>query len=258
MKGLHVNKEILNSWRRCLDAGVVSAAACPDSCIEDSELEIKLRKNKMMVSVFKEVIKKLPIQVAKDHYFILTDHTGFLLCIENKSAPAFLKEGIFLTEEISGTNAIALAIKLKRNVYTMPQHHFCMFLKEIHFFATPLIYKQKMLGVLAIAAVGQPIKKEWFVITDLLKYRMLNEIEYAKKLGHIRAGDKIRLNDKQLEVLKLLAKGLTETAVAIELKISVHTVRYHKKVIFEKLGTGSIVDAIVKALKLDLISIDDI
>lgn len=46
-----------------------------------------------------------------------------------------------------------------------------------------------------------------------------------------KKGDRIEqtLTDRQLAILQLVVNGLTEMAIASELKISLPTVKYHKK-----------------------------
>ncbi len=66
------------------------------------------------------------------------------------------------------------------------------------------------------------------------------------------------LTERQKEVLLLIAQGLTEQAVAYKLNLSKNTVKYHKKVVFQKLKVRSVIEAIIKALKIGLISVQEI
>lgn len=68
----------------------------------------------------------------------------------------------------------------------------------------------------------------------------------------------VKLTGKQVQILELLASGKTDNAVAIEMGRSLDTIRYHKKNIFNILSAGCTVEAIVKALKLNLISLDHV
>lgn len=62
-----------------------------------------------------------------------------------------------------------------------------------------------------------------------------------------------QLTERQLAILGLLAKGLKEKAVAEEIGLSINTVKYHKKKIFEKLDVDCTNEALVKAFRLNLI-----
>jgi len=62
-----------------------------------------------------------------------------------------------------------------------------------------------------------------------------------------------RLTDRELEVLVLLAEGLTNQQSAQRLSISVSTLKFHMNNIFEKLGVQTRSEALVIAAKNNLI-----
>lgn len=53
-----------------------------------------------------------------------------------------------------------------------------------------------------------------------------------------------KLTSKADMVIKLASKGKTEVEIAKELKISINTVKYHKRQIFARLGVKNIAEAI--------------
>jgi len=61
------------------------------------------------------------------------------------------------------------------------------------------------------------------------------------------------LTPRELEVLRLLAEGVSNRAIAVRLGISDHTVKFHVTAIMEKLGAQSRTDAVVRAARLGLI-----
>jgi ATP/maltotriose-dependent transcriptional regulator MalT len=61
------------------------------------------------------------------------------------------------------------------------------------------------------------------------------------------------LSDREIEVLKLIAAGLTNQEIAERLFISLNTVRTHTKNINSKLDVHSRTQAIARAKKLGLI-----
>ena len=61
------------------------------------------------------------------------------------------------------------------------------------------------------------------------------------------------LSERELEVLALLAEGLSNAEIAQRLTISVSTVKYHVRGILSKLGAGSRAEAVALALQHDLI-----
>ena len=65
-----------------------------------------------------------------------------------------------------------------------------------------------------------------------------------------------RLSDRELDVLKLAAKGLTNRAIGVELSISQRTVHSHLINIFAKLHVNSRTEASMKAVRLGWIDLD--
>jgi DNA-binding NarL/FixJ family response regulator len=61
------------------------------------------------------------------------------------------------------------------------------------------------------------------------------------------------LTSREIEILQLLALGLTNKQIAARLKISAHTVKFHVSAIFSKLGTNNRVEAVNLGLKNGLI-----
>jgi NarL family two-component system response regulator LiaR len=66
-----------------------------------------------------------------------------------------------------------------------------------------------------------------------------------------------QLTEREMEVLKLAAKGMTNRAIARELVISVRTVQAHFYNIFSKLGVGSRTEAVVYGLRKGWLLLED-
>lgn len=64
------------------------------------------------------------------------------------------------------------------------------------------------------------------------------------------------LSDREMEVLTLAARGLTNRAIAAQLFISDRTVQGHFARIFEKMQVSSRTEAVMKAVSQGLISVD--
>lgn len=69
------------------------------------------------------------------------------------------------------------------------------------------------------------------------------------------AGDMVvePLTPREREVLQLVAEGLTNKAIAQQLHISDHTVKFHVNALMSKLGAQSRTEAVVRATRLGLI-----
>jgi two-component system nitrate/nitrite response regulator NarL len=61
------------------------------------------------------------------------------------------------------------------------------------------------------------------------------------------------LTARELEVLTLVAEGLSNRAIASQLDISEHTVKFHLNAVLSKLGAQSRTEAVVRAMRLGLI-----
>ncbi len=66
------------------------------------------------------------------------------------------------------------------------------------------------------------------------------------------------LTERELEVLKMATRGMSNQAIADELCLSLRTVQAHLGHIFNKLQVGSRTEAVVRGLKQGWITLDDI
>jgi DNA-binding NarL/FixJ family response regulator len=99
-----------------------------------------------------------------------------------------------------------------------------------------------------VAAVRAAVADESYFTRDVLKH-----------LAHLRRFDQVdvsELGQREIEVLQLTADGLTPQQIAAALFISPHTVKNHLRHAMAKLDTHTKLDAVVKAIRLRLISID--
>ncbi len=66
------------------------------------------------------------------------------------------------------------------------------------------------------------------------------------------------LSDREMEVLRLATRGLSNQEIASALCLSIRTVQGHLGHIFNKLGVSSRTEAVVRALKEGWVSLDDV
>jgi DNA-binding NarL/FixJ family response regulator len=66
-----------------------------------------------------------------------------------------------------------------------------------------------------------------------------------------------QLTEREMQVLKLAAKGMTNQEIAHELVIGVRTVQVHLSNVFNKIGVGSRTEAVVHALREGWITLED-
>ena len=83
--------------------------------------------------------------------------------------------------------------------------------------------------------------------------------DVLKHLAHLRRFDQVddvELGDREVEVLQLTADGLSPDEIADRLFLSPHTVKNHLRHAMAKLEAHTKLDAVVKAVRARLISID--
>ncbi len=97
--------------------------------------------------------------------------------------------------------------------------------------------------IAAITAVGQGLT----VLTADLSHQLLS----APPAPTIDPSE--ALTSRELEVIQLVAEGLTNKAIAQSLSISEHTVKFHINTIMGKLNAPSRTAAVVRATRLGLI-----
>jgi DNA-binding NarL/FixJ family response regulator len=66
------------------------------------------------------------------------------------------------------------------------------------------------------------------------------------------------LSEREIEVLRLATRGLSNQSIASELYLSLRTVQAHLGHIFNKLRVSSRTEAVVRALKEGWITLDDV
>jgi DNA-binding NarL/FixJ family response regulator len=102
-------------------------------------------------------------------------------------------------------------------------------------------------AVRAVKAGGSPLQPAVVerLLTSSGRYRAAKCLPEQIKEGW---GDE-RLTPREIEVLQLASKGLTNRGIGAELDISAGTVKWHLLAIFAKLGVGSRTEAVLHALK---------
>ncbi len=90
------------------------------------------------------------------------------------------------------------------------------------------------------------------IIEKLLKQAM------AKPAETVELKIKDLLSDREMEMLKLLATGMSNKEIAEKLCLSLRTVKAHMSNIFTKMNVASRSEALVESLKKGLLTLEDI
>ncbi|MGD2143810.1 MAG: response regulator transcription factor [Anaerolineae bacterium] len=95
------------------------------------------------------------------------------------------------------------------------------------------------------------------ILHPAIARKVINRFAQSEK-APVAAGSSLdQLTDRELEVLRLAAKGMSNREIARDLTISVRTVQTHLTNIFNKMGVGSRTEAVVHALRENWITLED-
>ena len=84
--------------------------------------------------------------------------------------------------------------------------------------------------------------------------RVLNgELVFPDRVGELPDAPPVALTERQLEVLKLLARGLSNRDIALTLAVAENTVKVHLQTIYKLLGVQNRTAALLKAQALGLV-----
>jgi two-component system NarL family response regulator len=116
-----------------------------------------------------------------------------------------------------------------------------------------------LLKEIPIEEVADAIRTVWSGqsrISPSMASKLLNEFASMTKVSEERPQVPVpRLTDREMEVLRLVAKGMNNRDIAKELYISENTVKNHIRNILEKLHLHSRMEAVVYAVREKMIEI---
>ncbi len=246
---------VIDSWSRCIENKLARE-------INRNNIDYQEISNyELNIYFFRELVSFVSSMLKKDIIFLLTDKDGVLLDlagtkkIKKQLLSKGIKRGFSFSEKYIGTNAVSLVSQTGQPVYLDSKYHYCNFFKKWYSFALQLKKDGKITGYLCIMTVNKCLKRNIIIIGKLIAYIMTTRHNINRKNEFNRI---YKLSKRQVQILKLIGSGLTEKATAAQLKLSTSTIKYHKKVLLNRLNVNSSIEAIIRALKLGLISVDDI
>lgn len=117
-------------------------------------------------------------------------------------------------------------------------------------------YLLKEISIEEVATAVRAVMSGQSLISPAMASKLLTEFTtLAKKADERQAVPTPRLTDRELEVLKLVAQGMSNREIAAELYISENTVKNHVRNILEKLHLHSRMEAVVYAVREKLLDI---
>jgi len=118
-------------------------------------------------------------------------------------------------------------------------------------------YLLKEISIDEVAGAVRAVYDGQSLISPAMASKLLTEFALMAKRSNERTGQvpTPRLTERELEVLKLVARGLNNRDIARELYISENTVKNHIRNILEKLQLHSRMEAVVYAVREKLLEI---
>jgi DNA-binding NarL/FixJ family response regulator len=117
-------------------------------------------------------------------------------------------------------------------------------------------YLLKEISIEEVADAIRAVVSGQSLISPSMASKLLTEFtSLAKKADEKQAVPSPRLTERELEVLKLVAQGMSNREIAGELYISENTVKNHVRNILEKLHLHSRMEAVVYAVREKLLDI---
>ena len=114
-------------------------------------------------------------------------------------------------------------------------------------------YLSKMLPAAELVNSIRTFTTEGLMIPQQMMGKLLQGL---RKMGETNAPTQAMLTKTEVKVLDMLGSGLSNKELAMELNCSVKTIKNHLNSAFHKLGVTSRTEAVVKAIKLGIISSD--
>ena len=255
-----IKEEVTSSWSRCLKDN--RNRIIDHSKLTNPQNNQKKYINNSIKQYFQKQVSEINQKIKPEFCFFLINHNyiieeiacSFNLKIELEHKG--ITKGFSFSEEYSGTNAVFLAGKLEKPVHILPGHHFCKPLNSWYSIAYPIILKQQLIGFINVISKDK-IESEIICLTELLvnnlKLKIVTKKKKEPKLNYTN-----KLSDKQFYILKKIANGLTEKALASDLNLSISTIKYHKKKLFNFFNADSNIEMVVKAFKKGLLSFNEV
>jgi len=131
---------------------------------------------------------------------------------------------------------------------------------------------QHIIGILEAGAAGYLTKSVFgkevvhsirgvvageMVLTQAIGQRLLHQAaRHPTKSVSVRDGEK--LSPRELEIIRMAARGMSNKSIATEIGLTTRTVKGHFANVFSKLNVGSRTEAVITGLRTGFLSIDDI
>ena len=221
-------------------------------------------------------------QASKIKIMLADDHPLFRQALRN----ILEKQADFeiVAEAANGEEAVSLAIELVPNVVvmdiSMPVLNGLEATRQIKAKNSDIIVlvltvhddSEHIIGILESGAAGYLTKSaveeevvsairsvvagETVLSTQIFQQILKQVIKYPIK--PIPLGTIDKLSKREMEILKLAARGMSNRDISLVLNLSLRTIKGYLAEIFSKLGVGSRTQAVITGLRSGIITLDDL
>ncbi len=157
--------------------------------------------------------------------------------------------GIEATRQIKSTHPDIIVLVL--TVYDDVEHILGILESGADGYLTKNILVEDIIKSIRSVVAGETVLSPQ-VFQQVLKYALRHSIK------PIRLDTGVKLTARELEILQLIARGISNKEIANELNISSRTVKSHMVDIFRKLDVSSRTEAVITSLRIGFININNI
>jgi DNA-binding NarL/FixJ family response regulator len=111
-------------------------------------------------------------------------------------------------------------------------------------------------GAELITAI-QAVSRGEAVLHPAIAHKVIEQLKHGKA-EQSKERNKDILTERETNIIKMAAKGMSNNEIADQLHLSVRTIESHLGTIFNKLGVGSRIEAVIEALRCGWFTLDEL
>jgi len=191
MMSYEMDKEISDSWSRCIAEGLDPFKDPKQSVISSVELKEIKEKNETLRKIVLPELELLYSQIAGTNFMVAySDENGLVLdtiydktCLQTDVGKSVIPGSIW-TEKVCGTNGLGLSVELKKPTIVSGKEHFFIAHENISCFASPIInYDGKTIGIID-ASTDYMSREQHTLALVKLATRSIETKLFLKKFEH--------------------------------------------------------------------------
>jgi DNA-binding NarL/FixJ family response regulator len=213
-------------------------------------------------------LSKIRITIADSHFLsrkglavLLNENTDFILLAEALSTSDLVNQAKFYTPDLIIIDYTSASFSLDGLAQIVKKYPTAKLLAITDVQTNAVISKALKTGVTShllkdcdqdeiVEAIYKTAQGEQFmcgkIVNGILDQKPAHSVEYSC--------EGLNVSDREMEIIKLIAEGLSNKEVADKLFLSTHTVTTHRKNIMNKLGVNNTAGLVLFAVRENLIS----